>query len=477
MAQAVRHRRIVDSNGFRRPLETHEVPLRALDSPWFRLDAAHYRDEFLNAIARVSGGKFETRKLGALAKAFVPLRMRLTLVDSPHAGAPYLRAHDAFAIRPSSSRFVAKARSRDYESLLLNEGMILTPSSGRNLGPMAYVGKYLTGFAMTDIIRIVPADGDLGFYLLAYLLTDTAQTLIRRGRTGTTVDHLAPNDLLDIDVPWLDEPLRVALGANMRRAESLLQEARVQLDDFSTLLHRESGLPESLPDADYISRTCGDAFTVSSRTLSLRLDAASHDPITLECREQIRRSGGISLADAASLKTLARYRRYYIDPPNGRPVLSGRQMLQLRPVNLRHISDRSFDRPEDFVLGTGSTIFTCDGRSEDALGAPAYVMSVWNGWMASEHVMRADPKNDLGAGYLYLALASPWVQRQLKARATGSVIDALEPEEISDVMLPFPRQAVREAVNRGAIRAWDMISESIDLSSKTAAQFEDMMRR
>jgi len=94
-------------------------------------------------------------------------------------------------------------RVSNYDSLLLRKGMILTPSSGRNLGPVAYVGKYLSSFAMTDIMRIVPKSKIDGFYLLAYLLTETGQALVRKGRTGTTVDHLAPADVLSIPLIWL----------------------------------------------------------------------------------------------------------------------------------------------------------------------------------------------------------------------------------------------------------------------------------
>jgi hypothetical protein len=71
-------------------------------------------------------------------------------------------------------------------------------------------------------------------------------------------------------------------------------------------------------------------------------------------------------------------------------------MLQLRPVNLRRISDRSFRDPSEFVVNVGTTIFTCDSRSEEALGEPAYVMPTWDGWMASEHVMRVEPCAEIG---------------------------------------------------------------------------------
>lgn len=456
------------------PLDSHTVGSSAIRAPGFRLDASYYRRDFAEAVRRVTG--MPTRKLRDIADAFVPERIRLVTVPSPNAGAPYLRAHDAFDIRPSSFRYVARARTRNYERLLLRKGMILTPSSGRNLGPVTYVSNYLSRFAMTDIMRIVPKSEDTGFYLLAYLLTPTAQALIQRGRSGTTVDHLAPEDILNIDVPWFnDEQVRSEIVDGMRHAEQLLDEARRGLDEATHKLHTQARLPMKPPDGEYLSRECGDAFSHSSGELGLRIDAASHDPGVLLCAETVTKVGGINLSSAAQLKTLERYVRYYVEPPNGRPVLSGRQMLQLRPVNLRRISDRSFKDPSKFVLKAGSTIFTCDGRSEEALGTPAYVLPIWDGWMASEHVMRVEPTQELGHGYLYLTLTSPWVQKQLKARATGSVIDALEPEEIANIIIPLLPEAQRLTLDKEVERCWLLISNAVSLSSKIAQRFEAMM--
>jgi hypothetical protein len=311
-------------------------------------------------------------------------------------------------MRPSSDRYLVKSRTKNYDSLLLKKGMILTPSSGRNLGPVTYVGDYLARFAMTDIMRIVPNSETEGLYLLAFLLTPTAQNLIKRGRSGTTVDHLAPDEMLGIDVPWhSDEAWRDTIVSEMRDAEREIDEGRRGLDSAIEDLHRRVGLPSSLPEGKHLSRLAGEAFEVSSQRVGLRLDAASHDPSALACAAALRAKGGVPLPKLARPVTLPRYIRYYVDPPHGRPVLSGRQMMQLRPVNLRQISDRSFKNPGDFVLKTGTTIFTCDGRAEEGLGEPAYVLPNWEGWMASEHVMRLVAEDGIGHGYLYLSIVSP----------------------------------------------------------------------
>jgi hypothetical protein len=448
------------------------VRAASLQRPTLRLDAKHYQEEFILAQARVRGCGLPTESVETMATAFVSGRTTLVTTGTPKGGAPYLRAHDALEIRPRSDRYLAKARTKNYDSYLLRPGMILTPSSGRNLGPLAYVGNALARFAMTDILRIVPRNDTTGLYLLAFLLTPTGQALIRRGRTGTSVDHLAPSDVLTIDVVMVQEPERKEMVLEMRKAEETLDEARLKLDALEAELHDRLALPVPPRRGKYFSAAGARVFGIKASKLAMRLDAACYDPTVTLCRRLVERSGGVRLDSLAALRMMGRYRRYYVASGRGRPILSGRQILQVRPVNLRHIADRSFDNPSEFMLKRGWTIFTCDGRAEQALGSPAYVTSRWNGWMASNHVMRAVPSDHIHPGYLYLALRSPYVQTQLKSRATGSVVDALDPTAIADVVVPLLERSHRNRLGERADSAWEAIFRALEIENSVAARLE-----
>jgi hypothetical protein len=443
----------------------------SLEPPNLKLDAKHYQDEFVAALHKVRGAGFDLIELGALADAFVPARVKLVTSPNTVAGAPYLRAHDAFQIRPNhNDRYVVRTQIDGYDHLLLQEGMILTPSSGRNLGPIAYVGTSLQGFAMTDIMRIAPRDREDGLMLLCYLLSPTAQALIRRGRTGTSVDHLAAADVKMLPVPAFPYEIRRSLIEDARGAEFALDCGRQELVALERELHVRCRLGDDFGYTGLLQ-----TFSTNRADLALRLDAAFHSPLSRRCREALLSHGGVELSNAANLRMLGRYKRYYVGRANGRPILSGRQLLQIRPVNLRYISDRSFSNPEAFVIKTGWTLFTCDGRSEEALGSPAYVMRHWDGWMASNHVMRAVPVGDMHPGFLYLAMRSPYVQAQLKARATGSVVDALDPDTVADVIIPRLPQRDVEELGAMADQAWRKISDAIVKLDSLAEQVERLL--
>ena len=283
------------------------VRAAAMSTGSLRLDAGHYQEEFVLARNRVLGSGFEVKTVESLVSAFVPSRMKLITGTSPSAGPPYLKAHDAFDTLPSTSRYMASARTPDAESYQLEEGMLLTPSSGRNLGPFAHVGKYLSRFAMTDIMRITPRSGDVGMFLLAYLMTDTGQALIRRGRTGTTVDHLSPDDVMEIPVAWVDDATRRASGETLGKAEMLLDQARLDLDKIQTELHWRLGLPLPLALGQYRSATGAKVFELSATSLGSRIDSAYYDPTVARAKKLVLETGGtglLSCADSSDARTV-----------------------------------------------------------------------------------------------------------------------------------------------------------------------------
>ena len=441
-----------------------------------RLDAGHYQKEFVLARNRVLGSGFEVKTVESLASAFVPSRIKLMTGTSPSAGPPYLKAHDAFDTLPTTSRYMASARTPNRESYQLEEGTLLTPSSGRNLGPLAHVGKYLSRFAMTDIMRITPRSRDVGMFLLAYLMTDTGQALIRRGRTGTTVDHLSPDDVREIPVAWVDDATRRASGEALGKAETLLDQARLALDEIQTELHSRLGLALPLALGQYRSESGVKVFELSATRLGSRIDAAYYDPTVTRAKKLVLETGGTGLLSCADLRMLGRYKRYYVDSAHGRPILSGSQLLQLRPVNLKYISDRSFSDPESFVVHQGWSLFTCDGRSEEALGSPAFASSLWEGWMASNHVMRAIPKPHIHPGFLYAIVNSPYVQIQLKALATGSVVDALDDVTLAETSVPLLPEDQRNEIGTRVVSAWEAIAESVRVTKQAVAHLETVIR-
>ena len=163
----------------------------------------------------------------------------------------------------------------------------------------------------------------------------------------------------------------------------------------------------------------------------------------------------------------------YVAPGQGRPLLSGRQILQSEPVAMKYLSPHATHSAEDFALKAGSVIFQADGRAEEGLGYPALVTAVRDGWLASGHVGRAIPKVPADAGWVWASMASDVVRTQVTALSTGSVVDALYPEDLDGVVLP-PRDAVDSIA---VMHAWEDMAESSKLLDQATALIDEALEQ
>lgn len=400
---------------------------------------------------------------GGLGKVWMPGRDRKWYAAAGESGIPYLRAYDVFDYVPAAADWLSPNRSTNLDELIVPAGTIVQTRSGRNLGPGLAVDAYLAGFALSDdLIRIEIDDQQTRHFLLAFLASPTGQALVRRDKTGSVIDHLSVDHIAGVTIPMLDEAVRAHAAEEMAQAIMLREQARIILEA------ERSALADSLPP---IKRAAAhkQGWAMRGKNLGSRLDAAVHDPVAQKLRKDLLKTGGVPLDDAAVVvKPAGRYKTYYVDADHGRPLLSGRQLLQFCPVNLQYLSARSVD-PAKYELGAGQVAFQADGRSEERLGFPVMVEPGRDGWLASGHVGRLAAKNGVDPGWLYAAFATEQVQLQVKALACGSVVDALYPEDLNRVVLPAPGQVDGVAV----LQAWAMFTEAAAHERRSIEAVED----
>jgi hypothetical protein len=246
----------------------------------------------------------------------------------------------------------------------------------------------------------------------------------------------------------------------MRRATELREHARVRLDEVTV------SYAASLSELD-TQTTLSSGWTQRASALGGRLDSAFHNPEVVAMRSALAGDGGARLADVADSFIPGRYRRYYVEAEYGRPIVSGRQLLQAQPINLKHIAGRSFDFA-DYELTENMIAFGAEGRAEERIAQPALITSDRAGWLANNHVMRVVPKTGVNPGWLYLALAVHQVQMQVKACSAGSVVDAVSPVDLGNVVLP-PVDGSRGAI---AAECWSDFAEASLVESEAIDALE-----
>lgn len=428
-----------------------------------RLDASFFANNSVVAseqIALLEASGVAVRTIGAIGSAAMPPRSALVRAAPREDSLPYLRPYDVFDYLPTPADFVSLARNPNITAFQIAPGTILQTRSGRNLGPCTIADSELARFALSDdMIRIVVDDEANRFLLLTYLKTSLGKALLKRGRSGSVIDHLTVADVEAVPVPDFPPHLAESVVALMREAITLRERGRVALS------HALLQLQEQLP---YAAANGWGWWSMRAQDTLGRLDAAHHSPAVAASREQVRQSGGVPLGTLAEADLPIRYKRYYVEPGHGRAIVSGRQLLQPEPINLRYVSDRSFRDPKAYEIRSGCTVFGAVGRSEGRQGWPALITPDRDGWLASNDVMRIVPRNGVVPAAVWLAVATPQVQAQIKALSFGSVVDHMNPWDVETVLVP----KIEHNLARIAEQGWTDLSRATALVDEAVAALE-----
>lgn len=174
-----------------------------------------------------------------------------------------------------------------------------------------------------------------------------------------------------------------------------------------------------------------------STSLRGRVDAAFHNPFVSEARGRLQAAGAPTIGDlAVVVKPRGRYSPRYVEAQYGEPLLSGRQILQWHPIALKHVATTSFPDVAPYRLTAGSIVYQADGRAEEGLGTPSVVTRARAGWLASGHVGRLVARDGVPWGAAYLGVASRQGQAQIRAAASGSVVDSTFEEDMAAILVP-----------------------------------------
>jgi hypothetical protein len=437
-----------------------------------RLDSKYFLSPGIQAAERIARAKAKgipSAVLGGpngFASLWQPTRFNKVEAGPSEASVAYLRPYDVFEYLPRPTDYLSITRTRDIERSRLKRGMLLQSCSGRNLGPAVFVDDYLAQFVIGgDMIRIEIADPDLCIYTLAYMQSETGQQLLTQGKTGSVIDHLSKTHIGNMEIPLIESESRSRVVAKMKAAIELREDARLSLT--RSLSEFEQQLPKAWRPANEEK-----GWTVRAKDFTGRLDAASYDPLVGRLRKHLTNLGGQTVDSVATvIKPGGRFKTVYVEKGNGTPILSGTQLLQLRPINLRYMPERAFKDSEISKLRTNWIAYQADGRVEDALGLPAMITSDRDGWLASAHVGRVIPNSEADVGWLFLALRSWTSQIQLKSMASGSVVDSTFPGDMEAVLIPPKNHGNAEHIPA----LWEKFAEAQRLENEALALVEDAL--
>ena len=186
-------------------------------------------------------------------------------------------------------------------------------------------------------------------------------------------------------------------------------------------------------DEPGISERSIDSFLMPINSLietnDLRLDASHFNPAVIRAVQQLRDSGMrlARLADVTSRVFIPpRFKRVYVDASVGVPFLQGSHVVHFQPADLKYLSRTAHHRLDRWIIESGWILVTCSGT----IGRVTICPEEWNGWAASQHILRIVPNEQVcPSGYLCSFLASWFGQVQLTANIYGAVVDELTEQQ------------------------------------------------
>lgn len=445
-----------------------------------RFDAKFHLSRQNPLLQQLSSGRWPMRSIGdtfGKKQVWSGNIFARVYASSPECGKPLLVPYDIFRYVPWSDKILSRSQVTQFERLEIKRGWLFIVCSGRNLGPVSIADAFCERFTMShDMVRIAVDPCEDLFYVAAFLSTAHGQAVIRTDMNGSVIDHTDEHLVAALRYPVVDAALRKHAADLFQQGFEKREQARVLLAEAQQAYLRHFGLDEV--ESEFGPDELARRFTVSRTVLVDRIDAEPHVPRYSAWRDRIRQAGGCVLSDIADVfKPASRYKTNYVDDPRyGVAMMNGRQISQYRAIALRWMSLSAFRNPDQFRLKTGMTLLTADGRAEENLADCALVTEDRAGWAASGHVHRVSPRAGVNAGLVYLACSCAPVQAQLKALASGSVVDALSDDDVASVVVAYEDSAAATKFGNDAQRAWQLFEEAARAEDTSIAVLEAEFR-
>jgi type I restriction enzyme S subunit len=454
--------------------------------PEIRLNASSFPPEWIKAkkILEKIKGKITIEKLSTFTeRVFVGARVKRLFVKEGE-GIPYLMPDDVFTFPLKPRKWVRK-ETQDIENWWVQPLTILVTQSG-TAGRCLIVNKHFKDKLVSpNMIRVVPNDKGkeiIGF-IYAFLNSTIGQTFLLKQQYGVTVKHIEPKYIEEISLPLLSDSDIKEINHKILEANKLREEAQELLLKAEKSLHEELSLPIIIEEnINYLGtgkEKSAKAYTVKSQQIfikKLRLNAFSHSPLCLLAESLLEKKEKEKKFELKKLKEISkriftppRFKRIYVKPSEGIPLLQGSHIPMIKYFDLKYISKRT-ENLDKYIIKEGWILVTCSGT----VGRVFLVTKFCDGWAATNHMTRIIPSNEVNAGYLTIFLQSPYALSQLEASIYGGVVEEIGEagELIGEILVPVPPQSIQEKIGRIVVEAYEKRDEANVLEMETIKKLE-----
>jgi len=445
----------------------------SLDRLSIRLDASAYCTADKAAL-----GDTPTIPLSELAEVRQPTIFgKKEMQGTSSRGVPLFSSSEMLLQSPEPAYFISRRfEPKLRQSLGVAVGTILVSRSG-TIGLVTVVTPDRDGFLVDDhMIRIIPKrEGDRGI-LFTFLSSHIGQQLLDSLAYGAVQKEIKAFQLENILVPRLSPHATAQISTNIDSSNRLRGEASYIYNSAIKQVLLSNHLPPLVEKGPRptINGRAVNAFscafpTISGRRLEaveIRLEANFHNPIVRAAIVNIKERAVESRTVGELSRDVimgARFKRNYVESAYGTPFLSGKNIVQIRPSEVKHLSTNETEDLKDMLVARGWILITCSGT----IGRTCFVWRNFENFAASQHILRVVPNEDeIDPGYLYAFLSSEYGYQQIIRFRHGSVIDEINDEQLKKVIVPLPTAGQQKEIGDLVRQAYEKRADALRLEDE-----------
>lgn len=446
------------------------LPVREVLAGERRLDGEVYLSEGFLLRQDIHASGLPSESLGNLAVVWQPPRLKAVKVGQEH-GEPYLAATQVFDIWPTPRKWLAKSKTPEIGSLLVQLDWILVTRSGTVGLPIMTYAPHLDKVISDDLLRVQVREASFRGYLYTFLRTRYGRALMRSSHYGNVIKHLETQHLEEVPVPIVGDLVDELAGDvgeifRMRdEAYALDMQAREQLSDAF-------GSPaEPGPEIGY-SVSSGDLH--SGRR---RLEAYAHNPLVLVAQQTVRAKAKRidKLEQVASPFLPSRFRRVYGQA--GIPFWGSEDVFKVNPEVTKRLTAATPVDLDDYRVEANWLLMARSGQIYGMNGSVILATARHEDVLVSEHIMRIVPdEKRIRPGYLQAVLSHPEIGQPLVlSRAYGTSIPELAPVDVADVPVARLPDTLENEIADAVKKAGRLRMEADDKEDGAVAKLEEAL--